>query len=134
MPVQTIGVIGAGVMGSGIAQIAAATGLSTVEGNFTRLAAKDKMTAAEKETGLKLIRGTTAYEDLKAADVVIEAAIENFNAKVKILQRVDGLINAETIVASNTSSISITKLAAAMSHPERVIGMHFFNPVPIMAL
>ncbi|MGA7264331.1 MAG: 3-hydroxybutyryl-CoA dehydrogenase [Stellaceae bacterium] len=150
MSVRTIGVIGAGIMGRGIAQIAATTGLNVtlvdvgeravknaldaVEGNLTRLVGKGKMTAAEKETALRLIHGTTAYEDLKTVDVVIEAATENFDTKVKILKQVDALVRAEAIIASNTSSISITKLASAVSHPDHVIGMHFFNPVPAMNL
>ena len=150
MSVRTIGVIGAGTMSRGIAQIAATTGLNVtlidvseaalkkaldaVEGNLARLVGKGKMTAAERETALRLIRGTTAYEDLKAADVVIEAATENFDTKVKILKQIDALIRAEAILASNTSSISITKLASAVSHPDRFIGMHFFNPVPVMPL
>lgn len=150
MSVRTIGVIGAGIMGRGIAQIAATTGLNVtlvdvgeravknaldaVEGNLTRLVGKGKMTAAEKETAPRLIHGTTAYEDLKTVDVVIEAATENFDTKVKILKQVDALVRAEAIIASNTSSISITKLASAVSHPDHVIGMHFFNPVPAMNL
>lgn len=150
MSVRTIGVIGAGIMGRCIAQIAATTGLNVtlvdvgeravknaldaVEGNLTRLVGKGKMTAAEKETALRLIHGTTAYEDLKTVDVVIEAATENFDTKVKILKQVDALVRAEAIIASNTSSISITKLASAVSHPDHVIGMHFFNPVPAMNL
>ena len=150
MLVRTIGVVGAGVMGRGIAQIAATTGLNVtlidiseaavkkaldaVEGNLARLVQKGKMTTAEKETALRLIHGTTAYEDLKAVDLVIEATIENFDTKVKILKLIDPLIRAEAILASNTSSISITKLASAVSHPDRFIGMHFFNPVPVMSL
>ncbi|MGC2198649.1 MAG: 3-hydroxybutyryl-CoA dehydrogenase [Stellaceae bacterium] len=150
MSVRTIGVIGAGIMGRGIAQISATAGLhvtlidvnesaikkalDAVEGNLTGLVGKGKMTAAEKETALQLIHGTTAYEDLKAADVVIEAATENFDTKVKILKQLDALTRAEAILASNTSSISITKLASAVSHPDRFIGMHFFNPVPVMSL
>jgi 3-hydroxybutyryl-CoA dehydrogenase len=150
MSVRTIGVIGAGIMGRGIAQIAATAGvnvilidvsevavkkaLDAVEGNLARLVGKGKMTAAEKETALRLIHGTTTYEDLKAADVVIEAATENFDTKVKILKQIDALIRAEAILASNTSSISITKLASNVSRPDRFIGMHFFNPVPVMSL
>ena len=80
------------------------------------------------------IRGTTALEDVAPADVVIEAVTENFDVKLDLRQRVDALVRPETIIASNTSSISITKLAAAISHPDRFIGMHFFNPVPVMAL
>jgi 3-hydroxybutyryl-CoA dehydrogenase len=98
------------------------------------LVAKGKMTQADKEAALGSIRGTTALEDVAPADVVIEAVTENYDVKLDLLQRVDALVRAETIIASNTSSISITKLAAAISHPERFIGMHFFNPVPVMAL
>jgi 3-hydroxybutyryl-CoA dehydrogenase len=150
MPVRTISVIGAGTMGSGIAQVAGIAGLSVnlidvsdavvqkglnaVKSNLARMVAKGKVTDAEKEAALGLIRGTIAIEDVASADVVIEAATENFGLKVNLLKRVDALVPAETIVASNTSSISITKLASAISHPDRFIGMHFFNPVPIMAL
>jgi 3-hydroxybutyryl-CoA dehydrogenase len=150
MAVHAIAVIGAGAMGSGIAQVAAVAGfgvtlievsdaavekgLDRVRGNLQKLVAKGKMTQADKEAALGSIRGTTALEDVAPADVVIEAATENFEIKVNILKRIDPLVGAETIVASNTSSISITKLASAMSRPNRFIGMHFFNPVPIMAL
>ena len=92
------------------------------------------MTEADKEAALGSIRGTTALEEVAPADVVIEAVTENYEVKLDLLQLVDALVRAETIIASNTSSISITKLAAAISHPERFIGMHFFNPVPVMAL
>jgi 3-hydroxybutyryl-CoA dehydrogenase len=81
-----------------------------------------------------LIGGTTALGDVASADVVIKAATEDFDLKTNLLKRIDALVPAETIVASNTSSISITKLGSTISHPERFIGMHFFNPVPIMAL
>jgi 3-hydroxybutyryl-CoA dehydrogenase len=150
MAVRAIAVIGAGAMGSGIAQVAAVAGLGVtlievsdaavekgldrVRGNLQKLVAKGKMTQADKEAALGSIRGTTALEDVAPADVVIEAGTENYDVKLDLLQRVDALVRAETIIASNTSSISITKLAAAISHPERFIGMHFFNPVPVMAL
>ena len=150
MPVRTIGVVGAGTMGSGIAQVAGAAGLGVtlvdvsdaavqkgldaVKSNLARAVARGKATEAEKEAALRLIRGTTALDDVASADVVIEAATENFELKVNLLKRIDALVPAEAIVASNTSSISITKLASVISHPDRVIGMHFFNPVPIMAL
>jgi 3-hydroxybutyryl-CoA dehydrogenase len=150
MPVSAIAVIGAGAMGSGIAQVAALAGLGVtlievsdaavkkgldrVRGNLQEWVAKGKMTEADKEAALGSIRGTTALEDLAPADVVIEAVTENYDVKLDLLQRVDALVRAETIIASNTSSISITKLAAAISHPDRFIGMHFFNPVPVMAL
>ena len=150
MPVGAIAVIGAGAMGSGIAQVAAVAGLGVtlieisdvavekgldrVRGNLQKLVAKGKMTQADKEAALGSIRGTIALEDVAPADVVIEAVTENYEVKLDLLQRVDALVRAETIIASNTSSISITKLAAAISHPDRFIGMHFFNPVPVMAL
>ena len=150
MPVGAIAVIGAGAMGGGIAQVAAVAGLSvtlielsdaTVEkglegirGNLQKLVAKGKMTEANKEAALGSIRGTTTLEDVAPADVVIEAVTENYDVKLDLLKRVDAMVRAETIIVSNTSSISITKLAAAISHPDRFIGMHFFNPVPAMAL
>jgi 3-hydroxybutyryl-CoA dehydrogenase len=92
------------------------------------------LTAAQRETALGSIRGTTALEDLALADVVIEAVTEDFELKANILKRLDALVRADTIIASTTSSISISKLASTISHPRRFIGMHFFNPVPIMAL
>ena len=150
MAVHAIAVIGAGAMGSGIAQVAAVAGLGVtlievsdaavekgldrVRGDLQKLVAKGKMTQADKEAALESIRGTTALEDVVLADVVIEAVTENYDVKADLLQRIDALVRAETIIASNTSSISITKLAAAISHPDRFIGMHFFNPVPVMAL
>src|SRR6516165_8435112 len=150
MPIGAIAVIGAGSMGSGVAQMAAVAGLGVtlievsdaavekgleeIRGNLQKLVAKGNMTEANKGAALGSIRGTTALEDVAPADVVIEAVTENYEVKLDLLQRVDALVRAETIIASNTSSISITKLAAATSHPERFIGMHFFNPVPVMAL
>src|SRR3984893_12182653 len=147
MSVSTIGVIGAGVMGSGIAQVAATkgidvilldvnekavkAGIAAVEG---RLVTKGKMTTAEKEAGVRRIKGSTAYDSLKPADVIIEAATEDYDLKTRIFKQVDALVSADSIVASNTSSVSITKLASSMSYPERVVGLHFFNPVPVMSL
>ncbi|UZN49979.1 3-hydroxybutyryl-CoA dehydrogenase [Cupriavidus cauae] len=150
MTIHTVGIIGAGTMGNGIAQACAVVGLdvvmvdisqaavdkgiATIAGSLDRLIKKDKITEADKNAALARVRGSTAYEDLKAAQIVIEAATENYELKLKILKQVDALVGEDTIVASNTSSISITKLAAAISRPERFIGMHFFNPVPMMAL
>ncbi|HVM80501.1 MAG TPA: 3-hydroxybutyryl-CoA dehydrogenase [Stellaceae bacterium] len=147
---QTIGVIGAGTMGGGIAQVAAAAGcnvtlvdmndaavgrgIDAVAGSFSRMVAKAKMTSAEMGAAPGLIRGTTDYDNLKAVDIVIEAATESFELKAKIFKNIDALVRPEAIIASNTSSISITKLASLVSHPDRVVGMHFFNPVPVMAL
>ena len=150
MSIRTLAVIGAGTMGSGIAQIVATAGLDVtlidvsdpavekgldaVARNLARIVARGKMTEAEKDAAIRLIRGTTTFEELKPVDLVIEAVTENFDLKVKILKQVDALVRAEAIVASNTSSISITKLASVISGSDRFIGMHFFNPVPIMAL
>jgi len=150
MTIQTVGIIGAGTMGNGIAQACAVAGvnvvmvdiaqaavdkgLATVAGSLDRLIKKDKLTTAQKDAALALIKGSTNYDDLKAAQLVIEAATENHELKVKILKQIDTLLAPETIIASNTSSISITQLAAATSRADRFIGMHFFNPVPLMAL
>jgi 3-hydroxybutyryl-CoA dehydrogenase len=150
MSVSGIAVIGAGAMGSGIAQLAAVAGLKVtlidvsheavgngldrIKGNLSRLVTKGKMSEPQKEAALALIRGTAALEEAASADVVIEAATETFDIKVEIFKRIDALVRPETIFASNTSAISITKLASAVSRPQRFIGMHFFNPVPLMAL
>ena len=150
MSIQTVGIVGAGTMGNGIAQACAvsgvnvvmvdiseaavAKGLATVAGSLDRLIKKEKMTEADKATALSRIKGSTSYEDLKAAQLVIEAATENEQIKIKILQQLDQMLDAQTIIASNTSSISITKLAATTGRADRFIGMHFFNPVPMMAL
>ncbi|MBA2674990.1 3-hydroxybutyryl-CoA dehydrogenase [Ramlibacter sp.] len=148
--IRTVGIIGAGTMGNGIAQACAVAGvdavmvdvsdtavskgLATVAGSLERLVKKDKLTAADRDAALARIKGSTNSEDLKAAQLVIEAATENEELKLRILKQVDGLVAPEVVIASNTSSISITKLAAATSRADRFIGMHFFNPVPMMAL
>ncbi len=148
--IRTVGIIGAGTMGNGIAQACAsvglnvvmvdisdtavARGLAAVSSSLERQLKKEKITQADKDTTLALIKGSTNYDDLKAAQLVIEAATENFDLKVKILRQLDASLMEDTIIASNTSSISITKLAAVTGRPDRFIGMHFFNPVPVMAL
>ena len=150
MSIQTVGIIGAGTMGNGIAQACAvsgvnvvmvdiseaavAKGLATVASSLDRLIKKEKITEADKTAALSRITTSTSYDDLKRTQLVIEAATENFDLKVKILKQVDALLDPSVIVASNTSSISITKLAAVASRADRFIGMHFFNPVPMMAL
>ncbi len=150
MTINTVGIIGAGTMGNGIAQACAVAGidavmvdisdaavqkgLATVSGSLDRLIKKEKITAADKDAALARITTSTNYDDLKAAQLIIEAATENHELKVKILRQVDAIAAPEVIIASNTSSISITQLAAATSRPDRFIGMHFFNPVPMMAL
>ena len=147
---QTIGVIGAGTMGSGIAQACAVVGFSitmidvdeaavargrdAVSSSLDRLVKKEKLSAADKEAALNRIDGTTDYGALRKCDFVIEAATENEALKMKILEQIDAFAKTEATVATNTSSISITKLAAATKRPQRLIGMHFFNPVPMMAL
>ena len=150
MSIQTLGIIGAGTMGNGIAQIAAQAGLdvlmldvsdaalqrgmAAVTGSLDRLAKKEKISAADKGAIMARIKGTTAIADFAAADYCIEAATENETLKLKILMDADMVLRPDVIVATNTSSISITRLAAATGRPDRFIGMHFFNPVPLMAL
>lgn len=147
---RVIGIIGAGTMGNGIAQACASAGLkvvmvdvaaaavekgvNTVAASLDRLIKKEKITDQDKAAILARIQGSTDYADLQGAQIVIEAATENYELKLKILKQVDALVAPEVILASNTSSISITKLAAATSRADRFIGMHFFNPVPMMAL
>jgi 3-hydroxybutyryl-CoA dehydrogenase len=150
MTIKTVGIIGAGTMGNGIAQACAVTGIpavmldindaavqkgvATISGSLDRLVKKEKMTSDQKAAAMALVKPTTATSDLAGVDIVIEAATENLGLKLKILKDVEAVIGAETIIASNTSSISITQLAAATSRPGKFIGMHFFNPVPMMAL
>ena len=150
MSITTVGIIGAGTMGNGIAQACAVKGikvvmvdiseaavqkgLATVSGSLDRLIKKEKITQADKDAALACIQTSTSYDDLKAAQLVIEAATENYELKLKILKQVDGIVGPDVIIASNTSSISITKLAAATSRADKFIGMPFFNPVPMMAL
>ncbi|MBC7681610.1 MAG: 3-hydroxybutyryl-CoA dehydrogenase, partial [Ferruginibacter sp.] len=117
-----------------ISDEAVAKGLATIAGSLDRLIKKDKLTANDKAAILSRIQGSTQYDDFKSAQLVIEAATENFALKVKIVQQLDALLAPEVLIASNTSSISITKLAAVTKRPDRCIGMHFFNPVPLMAL
>jgi 3-hydroxybutyryl-CoA dehydrogenase len=148
--VEVVGVIGAGTMGNGIAQVCAAAGLqvvmtdiseaavqrglATVGSSLERLVKKEKMSAADREAALGRIIGTTDRAKLSACDLVIEAATENEELKLKILKELGAVLNPRALIATNTSSISITKLATATDRPDRFIGMHFFNPVPVMAL
>ena len=150
MDITTVGIIGAGTMGNGIAQACAVSGinvvmvdiseaavqkgLATVSGSLDRLVKKEKISAADKDAAMARIKVSTSYDELKAAQLVIEAATENYDLKVKILQQVDAQLAPEVLIATNTSSISITKLAAITQRAEQFIGMHFFNPVPMMAL
>jgi 3-hydroxybutyryl-CoA dehydrogenase len=148
--ISTVGIVGAGLMGSGIAQVCAAAGLNVVlndinddalqrgmsgiSANLERMVSKEKMTGAEAAAIVGRIKTTTALSDLAACDFLIEAATENLEIKQRILKGIDGIAKPGSVIASNTSSVSITKLAATLSQPERLIGMHFFNPVPVMAL
>jgi 3-hydroxybutyryl-CoA dehydrogenase len=150
MAIKTIGVIGAGTMGNGIAQAfaakgydvvmqdiaepALAKGLAAVSGSMDRLIKKGMLTEDAKKATLSRICTTTKAEDLASADLLIEAATENESVKIKILQAVEKVLRPETIIATNTSSLSITRLAAATQRPGLFVGMHFFNPVPMMAL
>jgi 3-hydroxybutyryl-CoA dehydrogenase len=148
--IEIVGVIGAGTMGNGIAQVSAAAGLqvvmtdisdaavqrglSTVGSSLERLVKKEKMSAADREAALGRIVGTTEKAKLANCDLVIEAATENEELKLEILKDISSTLNPRGLIATNTSSISITKLATATDRPDRFIGMHFFNPVPMMAL
>jgi 3-hydroxybutyryl-CoA dehydrogenase len=148
--IKVVGVVGAGTMGNGIAHVFARSGfqvvlceveqrfldrgLQAIRRNLEREAAKGKLTPDEAEAALGLIRGTLQAQDLMACDVVVEAAPERFALKQEMFMQLDLLLRPEVILASNTSSISITRLAAQTQRPGQVIGMHFFNPVPVMKL
>ena len=150
MSITTVGIVGAGTMGNGIAQACAVSGinvvmvdiaqpavdkgLATVGKSLDRLLQKEKITEADKSAALGRIKGSTSYDDLKGAQLVIEAATENHELKNKILKQLDDLLPPEVIIATNTSSISITQLAAVTKRADKFVGMHFFNPVPMMAL
>jgi 3-hydroxybutyryl-CoA dehydrogenase len=150
MDIQSVGIIGAGIMGNGIAQVCAASGLDVVmidinqaaidkgmeniSSSLDRLVKKEKLTEDQKAATLAKIKPSLHYADLKSLHLVIEAATENRPIKEKILKQLDETCDASTIIATNTSSLSVTQLAANDSNPSRVIGMHFFNPVPMMAL
>jgi 3-hydroxybutyryl-CoA dehydrogenase len=150
MTLQHIGVIGAGTMGNGIAQVCAMAGfqvtlidiaqsalqkaLATVGKNLDRQVAKGSLSQEQKLAALDKINTSTDYASLHGVQLVIEAATENLELKLRLLQQAAAQVSAECVIASNTSSLSITQLAASVSHPERFIGLHFFNPVPVMAL
>jgi len=150
MQIKTVGVIGAGQMGSGIAHVCALagldvllndlseervnTGLATINGNMARQVSKEMISEAERKAALDRIRPAVTLEALSPADIVIEAATENEEVKRSIFTALCPVLRPETIIASNTSSISITRLAASTDRPERFIGIHFMNPVPLMQL
>ena len=148
--IRTVAVLGGGLMGSGIAQVCAAGGYATtvrevsdefcdraragILRSFDRAIEKGKATGADKESALKLIRFTTALNDLANADIVIEAVVEDLAVKSQMFAELDTLCGPNTIFASNTSSLTIAEIAAATSRADRFVGMHFFNPVPAMKL
>ena len=150
MDVRRIGVIGAGTMGRGIAQVGAASGfevvmsdvgpetvqagLAAIDKQLARVVERERMSAAEKDALLSRIETATGIEAMAGADVCIEAATENPEVKLQLFRDLESVCGEDTILASNTSSISLTKIAGACARPERVIGMHFFNPVPLMKL
>jgi len=150
MEIKTIAVIGAGQMGNGIAQVAAQAGysvimndikeefvtrgLDTISKNLDRQVKKEKITSADKEAIMGRIKGSVQIEDAASADFVIEAAIENEELKKDIFVKLDNLCRDGVILATNTSSISITRVGATTKRPDKVIGMHFMNPVPVMKL
>ncbi len=150
MDIKQVGVIGAGTMGNGIAHVFARSGynvilcdleqrfldraLQTIDKNLEREASKGKITAEEKSAALKRISPVTERSKLASCDLVVEAATEKFEIKSEMFRELDRICRPEVILASNTSSISITKLAALTKRPDKVIGMHFFNPVPVMKL
>jgi 3-hydroxybutyryl-CoA dehydrogenase len=150
MEIKKVGVLGCGLMGSGIAQVAATAGFDTtvleldqkyldkgfagIEKSLARIAAKGGVTAAQKDAIQARLKGTTNRQDLQDCDIVIEAIIENVQQKKDMYDSLDGIVKREAIFATNTSSISVTELMAATKRPERFIGLHFFNPVPLMKL
>jgi len=150
MDIRRVGVVGAGTMGNGIAHVFARSGyevtlcdvqhsfleraLGTITKNLDREVAKNKITTADKDSALGRIHPVTERNQLAGCDLVIEAATEKFETKTEIFRDLDRMVRPEIILASNTSSISITKLAAVTKRPDKVIGMHFFNPVPVMKL
>jgi len=150
LKIEKIGVIGAGTMGNGIAHVSALSGFDTVlvdvkdefvqrgfdtiQKNMDRQVKKEKISQSELETSMNRITLSTDYNQLSACDLIIEAATENKDIKLNIFKELDNICKSETILASNTSSISINKIASVTQRPDKVIGMHFMNPVPIMKL
>jgi len=148
--IKTVGVLGAGLMGAGIAQVAAASGFTTrvrevsdalcqrgkagIEKQLNKAIEKGKLTAEQRDATLGRLSFTTAVKDLKDCDIVIEAVIEELDVKNAMWKELDALCPAHTIFASNTSSLTIAAMAAATTRPDRMVGLHFFNPVPVMKL
>ena len=145
-----VGVIGSGTMGAGIAQLFAQNGhevvmnarretsiergISSIDKQFTRAVQREKMTGEDKDACLARISGTTILDELKDCELIIEAAAEEIESKKELFKKLDELLDENVILASNTSSLSITEIASATNRPHKVVGMHFFNPVPVMKL
>lgn len=150
MAVKTIGVVGCGLMGSGIAQVSAAAGLTTwvtevdqatLDKGLARIrkflddgVTRGKVTAAERDTILGNIKGTSKLDALAPCELVVEAAVENLEVKRQVFATLDNVVAPDAVLSSNTSSLSITEIAARTRRPDRVLGLHFFNPVPLMKL
>ena len=150
MQIKTIGVVGAGTMGNGIAQVFAASnfdvilqdinedqlekGIATISNSLDRLIKKEKVTEEDKQKTLSNIKTNITLDSLSDADLIVEAASENLSIKSEIFQKLDGICKSSAILATNTSSISLTRIARETTRPEKVIGMHFMNPVPVMKL
>jgi 3-hydroxybutyryl-CoA dehydrogenase len=150
MEIKTVGVLGCGLMGAGIAQVAAQAGFRTIvrevnqellDRGLARIrrflddgVAKGKVAAEARDAALGRLSGTTAFDDLAPCDIVVEAVVENLDEKKRAYEALEAHLGAHTIIASNTSSLCITELAAATRRPDRFVGLHFFNPVPIMKL
>ncbi|HZZ03001.1 3-hydroxybutyryl-CoA dehydrogenase [Paraburkholderia sp.] len=150
MKIETVGIVGAGTMGNGIAQTIAMAGLKTImidlhekalgagmatlTGSLERLVSKGKIDVTARDKALARIETSTDYQRFADVDIVIEAATENGELKTRILRQIEAVVRPDAIIASNTSSISITTLGATLADPSRFIGMHFFNPVPLLAL
>ena len=150
MSVKRVGVVGCGLMGAGIVQVSAAAGIdtmvrevdqATLDKGLGRIrkfleggVEKGKMTAEEKDKTLANIKGTTKLEDLADCELIVEAVVENIGAKREVFSTLDKVLKPDAVLASNTSSLSITEIAATTTRPERVLGLHFFNPVPLMKL
>ncbi len=150
MDIKKVGVVGCGQMGSGIAQVSARAGyevtvseisgellnkgLAAIESSLDRSVRKQRITQEDRDATLARLKGTTDTGDFSGCDLVIEAAVENIDLKKKIFGELDGICPERTILATNTSCLSVTDMAAATGRPDRVLGMHFFNPVPVMKL
>jgi 3-hydroxybutyryl-CoA dehydrogenase len=150
MEIKTVGVVGCGLMGSGIVELAAKNGyhvvvreinddflkngLDRVSGSMARAVERGKLSAADRDAARGRIQGTTNLADLAGADLAIEAAIENLELKKSIFKELDQIVRPEVILASNTSSLAVTEMASVTRRPDKVLGLHFFNPVPVMPL